>query len=59
MKNKKPVKLVNLRNRTEVWLCEDYSNRRQVDGEEFVQVYKPEAPARQVWVNIKTLEKTK
>jgi hypothetical protein len=59
MKVRLPVKLVNLRNRTEVWLCEDYYNRRQVDGAEFVQVYKPEAPARQVWVNINTLERIK
>jgi hypothetical protein len=59
MKVRLPVKLVNLRNRTEVWICEDYSNRRQVDGEEFVQVYKQETPTRQLWVNIKTLEKTK
>jgi len=44
-KKKKPVKLVNPLNH-EIWFCEDYGNVRNVDGVEYVTVYKGETPDR-------------
>jgi hypothetical protein len=59
MKQNKPIKLVSTRNSTDFWICDSYNTRRQVDGEEFVQVYKQDTPARRVWMNINTLIKAK
>jgi hypothetical protein len=52
----KPVTLVNLKN-GETWLCPDFKNRKQVDGEIFVQVCKSETPNRLVWVNLGILKR--
>jgi hypothetical protein len=44
-KKKKPVKLTNPLNH-DVWLCEDFGDVRNVDGVEYVTVYKEETPGR-------------
>lgn len=54
---KKPVKLSNPRT-GEVWICENFDNRRKVDGIEFVEVHRPEN-SRAVWINLTTLVKVK
>jgi hypothetical protein len=54
---KKPVKLSNPRT-GEIWICENYENRRKVDGAEFVEVHRPENN-RAVWMNIESLVKVK
>jgi hypothetical protein len=54
------TKEVTLKNpRTgEIWICEDYSNRRKVDGSEFVEVRQPGA-GRKVWMSLSALVKAK
>lgn len=52
-----PVKLVNNRSGEE-WLCDDYSAVRNVDGVEFIEVYKQANP-RKFWMNKGTLIKAK
>lgn len=42
----------------EVWYCEDYTNRRVVDGAEFVEVNKPDLN-RKVWIALDALVKHK
>jgi len=54
-KKSKAVKLVNRRT-GEVWLCEDYTNQKNIDGIKFVEVYKPEN-GRKVWMNAENLDK--
>ena len=44
-KKKKPVKLTNPLNQ-DVWFCEDFEDVRNVDGIEYVTVYKEETPDR-------------
>lgn len=53
-------KIVNLKNpRTgEIWVCENFNQKRNVDGVEFVEVHKPENQ-RMVWMNLDTLVKVK
>lgn len=59
-KNHKPklsvAKQVTLSNPRsgELWLCDDYNTRRKIDGNEFVEVHKPQYP-RRVWININTV----
>jgi hypothetical protein len=54
------VKSVTLTNpRTgEVWVCENFDNRRRVDGVDFVEVHRPDN-ARLVWMNLTNLIKAK
>lgn len=52
-----PVQLANRRT-GEIWICESYSNRRNVDGVEFVEVHRPDSQ-RTVWMNLETLERVK
>lgn len=54
---KKPIRLVNNRSGEE-WLCDDYNTVRNVDGVEFVEVYKELNP-RKFWMNKATLNKAK
>jgi hypothetical protein len=54
---KKPLRLVNNRSGEE-WLCDDYTQIRNVDGVEFVEVYK-ENTQRKFWMNKSTLNKAK
>ena len=54
---KKPLRLVNNRSGEE-WLCDDYTQIRNVDGVEFVEVYK-ENTQRKFWMNKSTLIKAK
>lgn len=56
-KEKRPVKLHNPRT-GEMWICEDFSNRRIVDGVEFVEVSRPDNP-RKAWMNLNTLVRSK
>jgi hypothetical protein len=54
---RKPLRLVNNRSGEE-WLCDDYHQVRNVDGTEFVEVYK-ENTSRKFWMNKATLVKAK
>lgn len=40
----------------EIWLCEDFTNRRMVDGTEFVEVRLPTS-SRPVWMSLDALVK--
>lgn len=42
----------------EVWVCEDFDNRRRVDGVDFVEVHRPDNQ-RLVWMNLANLIKIK
>ena len=54
------TKVVTLTNpRTgDVWVCENFDNRRRVDGVDFVEVHRP-GNARMVWMNLENLVKVK
>ena len=55
----KPKQVVLKNPRTgEIWICEDYSNRRKVDGSEFVEVRQSGA-GRKVWMSLSALVKAK
>lgn len=54
---KKPLHLVNNRS-GERWLCDDFSTVRNVDGVDFVEVYKESSP-RRFWMNKSALVKEK
>lgn len=56
-RTKHPVKLRNPKT-MEVWICENFANRRIVDGVEFVEVHKPDN-SRMVWINLQTVNKIK
>jgi hypothetical protein len=49
-----PVTLINRRN-SETWLCDDLKNRRDINGVQFIEVYKAET-GRKVWMNSTILE---
>ena len=53
----KPVKLSNPRT-GEVWICEDFRNRRTVDGAEFIEVHR-DGSNRKVWIALDALVKAK
>jgi hypothetical protein len=55
--NIKPVRLKNIFNNQEV-ICDDYTNVRTIDGNEFVEVYF-ENQTRKFWLNKAPLEKVK
>ncbi len=58
MKTKiKPVRLRNIRN-NEVVICDDYTNIRTIDGQDFVEVHY-ENQSRKFWLNKAPLEKVK
>lgn len=42
----------------EIWICEDYLNRRKVDDSDFVEVHQPGA-TRRVWMALSALVKAK
>lgn len=42
----------------EVWVCENFDNRRCVDGVDFVEVHRPNNN-RMVWMNLENLVKVK
>ena len=48
--NPRQVTLENPKN-NELWLCDDFTKRRTIDGVEFVEVYKPDN-MRRVWINL-------
>jgi hypothetical protein len=50
-----PVKLQNPRT-GEIWICEDYKNRRNIDGSEFVEVHKLDN-TRLVWMKLDQLNR--
>lgn len=54
---KKPLRLRNLRN-NQVVICDDFTNVRTIDGEEFVEVHEENSP-RKFWLNKAPLEKVK
>lgn len=53
----KPVKLSNPRT-GEIWICEDFRNRRVVDGAEFIEVHR-DGNSRKVWIKLDALVKAK
>ncbi len=56
MKTKiKPVRLRNIRN-NEVVICDDYTNIRTIDGQDFVEVHY-ENQSRKFWLNKAPLQK--
>lgn len=58
MKTKiRPVRLRNIRN-NEVVICDDYTNVRTIDGQDFVEVHY-ENQSRKFWLNKAPLEKVK
>lgn len=59
MKNQRStsVKLKNPRT-GEVWVCENFDQRRKVDGVDFVEVHRPDN-TRTVWMNLQNLTKIK
>ena len=52
-KKEKSVLLLN-RVSGELWLCEDYNQRRVIDDNTFVEVHKPDS-SRKLWININTV----
>lgn len=42
----------------EIWICENLENRRRIDGQDFVEVHKPNSP-RTVWIILENLVKIK
>lgn len=52
-KTTRQVTLENPKN-GELWLCDDFSIRRNIDGVEFVEVHKPDN-LRKVWINLSTV----
>ena len=48
------VTLENPKN-SELWLCDDFTKRRHIDGVEFVEVHKPDN-FRKVWINLSTVQ---
>lgn len=58
MKNKpiKPVKLINPLNQEE-WMCKNYNLTQDVDGVQYVVVYKPEIESRKVLMRKDALRK--
>lgn len=54
----KPVKFSNPRT-GEIWICEDVSNRKKVDGVDFIQVHLPDRVSRTVWIALDTVVKVK
>ena len=55
--NIKPVRLRNMWNNQEV-ICDDYSNVRTIDGQDFVEVHF-ENQTRKFWLNKAPLQKVK
>jgi hypothetical protein len=53
----KSVTLANPRT-GEMWVCENFDNRRRVDGVDFIEVHRPDN-TRLVWMNLANLVKTK
>lgn len=53
----KSVKLSNPRT-GEVWICEDFRNRRIVDGDEFIEVHR-DGSTRKLWIKLDALVKAK
>jgi hypothetical protein len=53
----KPIRLRNILS-NEIWICEDYSNIKLVDGVEFIEVHRENNP-RKFWMNKTTLIKIK
>ena len=53
----KPVRLQNVFNNQEV-ICDDYSNVRTIDGQDFVEVHLENSP-RRFWLNKAPLVKLK
>jgi hypothetical protein len=51
----KKVTLQNPRTR-EIWICEDFTNRRTVDEETYVEVHQPHT-TRAVWMSLHALVK--
>lgn len=43
----------------EVWVCEDYRKRRNIDGLDFIEVHPPESINRTVWIALDALAKVK
>lgn len=43
----------------DVWLCENYTNRRTVDGKDFIEVYKQGNRGRNHWIALDALVKVK
>lgn len=56
-KSVKPVKFSNPRT-GEIWICEDVSNRKKVDGKDFIEVCMPNH-TRKVWISLDALVKVK
>ena len=55
--NIKPVRLKNMRN-DQVVICDDITNVRTIDGNEFVEVHLENSP-RLFWLNKSPLQKVK
>ena len=53
----RPAKLSNPRT-GEIWICEDFRNRRTVDGAEFIEVHR-DGNNRKVWIKLDALVKAK
>jgi hypothetical protein len=47
------VTLENPKN-SELWLCDDFTKRRHIDGVEFVEVHQPDS-LRKLWINLSTV----
>ena len=57
-KELKSVTLVNPLN-SEMWLCDDYSNTKEIDGISYISVYKPESRQRTFLMRKDALKKLK
>lgn len=58
MKNK--INSVVLKNsRTgEIWVCDNYTVRREIDGAQFIEVHKSDS-TRTMWININSVERVR
>lgn len=53
--NKKAISFKNPRN-GEIWICEDFKQKRKIDGVDFIEVHKPEN-TRMFWMNLSKLRR--
>lgn len=53
----RPIQFQNPRT-GEVWICENFENKRKVDGVDFIEVHRPDN-GRMVWMNLQNLVKVK
>lgn len=58
VKDARPVTLMNPLN-SELWICDDYNNTKEIDGVSYISVYKPESSQRTFFMRKDALRRMK